>query len=277
VSSIDPRRPANSSAPPALALGRTDLVELTAQHEVEEGNAMAAFQYAAKFVCGKPGGEELARGIYFTAINVHNPTEKDVRFRKKVAIAGRREQGGPVSGFVDAKLGPDEAFEIDCPDIRQHAPSNDDFLKGFVVIESEVELDVVGVYTAAGEDGQVRTLDLEPVTPRRAGAGLPDLVPRPDPQGSFCRRDKQGNLIVTVANQGSGDAGWSQTSVLFAPGGTFAQPTPPIPAGGSVDLVFPIPPRCFDPDCNFRIIVDSAGQVLESDEGNNIVAGTCRG
>jgi hypothetical protein len=129
---------------------------------------MAAFQYAAKFVCGKPSAEELAPGTYFTAINVHNPTDREVSFRKKVAIAGRREQSGPVSDRFDAKLGPDEAFEIDCPDIREHAHSDADFLKGFVVIESEVELDVVGVYTAAGGDGEVRTLDIEPVTPRRA-------------------------------------------------------------------------------------------------------------
>jgi hypothetical protein len=238
---------------------------------------VAPFQYAIKFVCGKPAGGELAPGVYFTAINVHNPTERGVRFRKKIAIAGRREQPGPVSRFFDAKLGPDEALEIDCPDIRKHAPVRGEFLKGFVVIESESELDVVAVYTAAGDERQVETLHMERVPPRRAQAGLPDLIPLPDPKTGFCKRDAQGNLIVTVKNQGSADAGASTTTVVFAPGGTFSRPTPPIPAGGSVNVSFPIPGQCFDPDCSFRIIVDSSNQVTESNETNNTASGTCLG
>jgi hypothetical protein len=238
---------------------------------------MAAFQYAAKFVCGKPGADELAPGVYFTAINVHNPTERDVAFRKKVAIAGRGEEPGRVSEFFDARLGPDEALEIDCPDIRRHAPEGEDFLKGFVVLESETELDVVAVYTAAGGDGGVETLHTERIPPRRGQAGLADLIPLGDPESGFCRRDDRGNLIVTVKNQGSADAGASTTTVHFVPGGAFSQPTPPIPAGGSADLLFPIPGVCFNPDCDFRIIVDSANQVTESDETNNFASGTCRG
>jgi hypothetical protein len=130
---------------------------------------MATFQYAAKFACGKPGADELAPGVYFTAINVHNPTEHEVSLRKKIAVAGRREESGekPKTLF-DAQLRPDAALEIDCPDIRAHADVPEEFLKGFVVLESEVELDVVAVYTAAGGDGQVETLHTERVPSRRA-------------------------------------------------------------------------------------------------------------
>jgi subtilase family serine protease len=145
------------------------------------------------------------------------------------------------------------------------------------VLESETELDVVAVYTAAGEDGQVETLHVERVPPRRAQAGLPDLIPLADPKTGFCRRDNKGNLIVTVKNQGSADAGASTTTVVFGPGGTFSQPTPPIAAGASVDLTFPIPAVCFNPECSFRIIVDSGNQVTESNEGNNTASGTCLG
>jgi hypothetical protein len=239
---------------------------------------VAAFQYATKFMCGKSDGGELAPGVYFTAINVHNPTEDDITFRKKFALPGRgsEQSGDKPEKHFDAQLKPDAALEIDCPDIRKHTGVDERFLKGFVVLESDVELDVVAVYTGAGGDGQVETLHTERVPPRRRQAGLPDLIPLPDPQTAFCKRDDQGNLIVTVKNQGSADAGASTTTVHFAPGGTFSQPTPPIPAGGSVDLLFPIPPACFDPDCSFRIIVDSASQVIESDEANNIASGTCR-
>jgi CARDB len=237
-----------------------------------------AFQYAAKFVCGKSDGDELAPGVYFTAINVHNPHERDVTFRKKFALPGREaeESGETPKQPIGADLRPDATLEIDCPDIRAHTGVSNGLLKGFVVLESDVELDVVVVYTAAGGDGQVETLHTERVPPRRAQAGLPDLIPLADPQTGFCKRDDQGNLIVTVQNQGSADAGASTTTVHFAPGGTFSQPTLPIPAGGSVDLIFPIPQACFDPDCDFRIVVDAASQVAESDETNNIASGTCR-
>lgn len=244
-------------------------------------------QYAVKFVCGKSSGEVVAPGVYYTAINVHNPANQEVRFRKKVAVALPGEQPGPVSEFSEAKLAPDQALEIDCPDILRHASTPEeepaDFLKGFVVIESDVELDVVAVYTATGRGEQVVTLDVERVSPRRrrpAEEGLPDLIPVPDPRPGvgFCRLDDRGRLLVTVKNQGTGGAPPSTTTVDFIPGGAFDLPTPAIPAGGSVDLPpLSIPPSCFDPDCNFRIIVDSKNQVVESDKGNNFASGTCVG
>lgn len=234
------------------------------------------FQYAVKVVLGKSDGEVVAPGEYWTAINVHNPTYTTVKFRKKVAIALPNEQPGPVSRPpFEAKLGPDEALEIDRRDIFRHVDS-DRFLKGFVVIESPVELDVVAVYTAAGREGSVETLHTERVGPRRLEVGLPDLVPVPDAQGFFCKRE-DGNLIVTVANQGSAPAGPSTTRVDFGAHGTTDLPTPALAAGTSFDLTFPIPPRCFDPDCEFRIVVDVNNDVVESDEGNNFASGVCRG
>src|SRR6266478_254979 len=114
------------------------------------------FQYAVKFICGKSSGRIVAPGAYFTAINVHNPTEKLIRFQKKIAIALPFEKSVKPTKFFDAKLGPDEALEIDCPDILRHLEAQPTFVKGFVVIESENELDVVAVYTAGVE--RVETL-----------------------------------------------------------------------------------------------------------------------
>lgn len=240
----------------------------------------SALQYAVKFICGKSPGRIMAPGVYFTAINVHNPTEKPVAFRKKFAIALPLEKPGPVSQFFDAKLGPDQAMEIDCADILRRTQTAAGFLKGFVVIESDVDLDVVAVYTAGGATGQVETLHIERVSARRLTAGLPDLVPVPDPRPGvgFCKRDTQGRLVVTVKNQGNADAPASTTTVDYSPGGSFQLPTPAIPAGGSVDLPpLNIPGVCFDPDCDFRITVDSANQATESNEGNNSAAGRCIG
>lgn len=130
------------------------------------------FEYAVKFVCGKsqpnPTQQQVvASGTYFTAVNVHNPWGTPVQFRKKFAIALPSEKAGDVSQFFQTQLGPDRAFEIDCGDIFNHLHSNAPFLKGFAVIESPSELDIVAVYTAAGSTGYVETMELERVPARR--------------------------------------------------------------------------------------------------------------
>jgi hypothetical protein len=53
------------------------------------------------------------------------------------------------------------------------------------------------------------------------------------------------------------------------------QNTPAIPAGGGVDLMFKAPAICFDPVCDFRILVDADRRVGKSDEGNNATEVSC--
>jgi hypothetical protein len=60
------------------------------------------FQYAVKVVCGKSDGKVVIPGKYLTAINVHNPTETAIGFRKKFAVALPSEKPGPVSEFFQA-------------------------------------------------------------------------------------------------------------------------------------------------------------------------------
>lgn len=235
-------------------------------------------QYAVKVVCGKSKGVVVAPGEYFTAINVHNPNERAIDFKWKFAAAQPGERRGPVSKFSNVRLGPDEAFEIDCPDIFHKMETKEGFLKGFAVIESALELDVVAVYTAAGATGRVETMEIERVKPSRQGGeeSKPDLIPVPDPKLGFCRR-KDLKLTVTVKNQGSADAGPSITTVDFGALGTPSLPSPALAAGASIDLVFDIPAGCFDPNCEFKITVDSKNQVNESNEGNNTASDECRG
>jgi hypothetical protein len=124
--------------------------------------------YAVKFICGKSPGKIVAPGVYFTAVNVHNPTERGIAFKKKFAIALPSEKPGRVSKLFEAKLGPDQALEIDCPDIARLTDTPPgEFVKGFVVLESATELDVVAVYTASGRTEDVQVLEIERVPPRR--------------------------------------------------------------------------------------------------------------
>lgn len=108
----------------------------------------------------------------------------------------------------------------------------------------------------------------------------PDLVPF-SPSGTdpiaFCRLEQNTLLRVTVRNQGNDNAPASKTTVTFV-NKPFTLDTPPIPAGGSVDLLFSLPPAgCFSPDCLFKITVDSNNQVNETNEGNNNADGRCTG
>ena len=131
-------------------------------------------QYAVKILCGSSEGREkerthgdprVASGRYFTAINIHNPSARAVvaRFKVAVALPGKP---GPVSRFFDFKLGPDQAFSIDCRELHERVGATGAFTDGFTVIESEAELDVVAVYTAAGDRGEVQSLEMERVPAR---------------------------------------------------------------------------------------------------------------
>jgi hypothetical protein len=159
----------------------------SAAHAQPPDDAGALLQYRVKFVCGPADGTLLPLGHYFTAINVHNPIEdefaKPNSFRMKFAVAlpGLGLAGHTAfTGFFDVTS--DDALELDCPTILGRAgtlcPSEPaGFCKGFVVIESRTELDVIAVYTAADQNTrQVTTLHTERVVPHCPMRT--DVVPR---------------------------------------------------------------------------------------------------
>jgi hypothetical protein len=157
-----------------------------------------ALQYSAKFVCGEAerekglhdlfgkehkkkqdgdkdhdeddrsgrAGDQVAEGRYYTAINVHNPTERPAAIRVKFAQALENGKPGPISRFFDIQLEADQVISIDCGQIHRAFGIKEQFLDGFAVMESDVELDVVAVYTAAGEHGDVQALHTERVPAR---------------------------------------------------------------------------------------------------------------
>ena len=105
-------------------------------------------------------------------------------------------------------------------------------------------------------------------------AYAPDLVPVADMAGRLCRL-RDGKLLVTVRNQGASPAVASAIEVAFGSGETVAKVAPALASGASIELLFDIPPHCFSRDCRFRITVDSASAVEESNETNNVASGLC--
>ncbi|HYR07666.1 MAG TPA: hypothetical protein VEQ60_07850 [Longimicrobium sp.] len=139
------------------------------------GACATEFQYAVKVVCGEVPRDEnqdfpspVAPGRYWTAINIHNPTKcHDARFRWKVAIANPGRPG-PISAYSRTiTLRPDEALELDCQQVMQAvqhlAPR---FVKGYAVLESDIELDVVAVYTGTPGPCGSNSFHTERVRPR---------------------------------------------------------------------------------------------------------------
>ncbi len=134
------------------------------------GACTSEFQYAVKIVCGQvnPAGAAggftpVAPGQYWTAINIHNPDKcRPANYRWKIAVA-LPGQPGPVPVYQDARpLDPDMAIEIDNEQILKRAP----FVKGYAVIESDIELDVVAVYTSSGGPCGGNSFATERVAPR---------------------------------------------------------------------------------------------------------------
>lgn len=163
-------------------------------------------QYAVKVVCGtvpECGPSEqhppVAPGMYFTAINIHNPSKCDrVTFRWKVAQANPGKPG-KVSGFQDSSLGPDEAVEIDCEETKRLLNiANLTFLKGYVVLESAKELDVVAVYSGTqGPNWPLNTFHTERV-PSRCVPVCEDLTLPLNTGVADWRVVTTGNLVVNL-------------------------------------------------------------------------------
>jgi len=110
---------------------------------------------------------------------------------------------------------------------------------------------------------------------------LPDLVPdNPAGMAGYCNVDDSNNLIVYVKNQGEADAPASSVKVQFNLSSgvqEFFGTVEVIPVGETKSVSFTIPFGCFNPDCDFTITVDSGENVLESQELNNSVNGSCIG
>ena len=151
-------------------------------------------QYSAKFVCGSAPVDNrfVEPGNYKTTINVHNPSEKTVDFRRKVALAAL-QRDGTISKFVYGKIEPDAVQAFDCDDfwtLAGVAPPS--LIDGFLVIESNIPLDVTGYYTST--DARVTTTVAPAIHVEKIAART---IP---PRGAFCREDSPTETRIDLAD-----------------------------------------------------------------------------
>jgi hypothetical protein len=143
-----------------------------------KGLSSSGLQYATKFLCGRMehhdrdddpgrGREAVAEGDYHTAINVHNPSKSAAALRFRFSSTLPDGKPGAISHFAEIKLGPDQTISLGCGEVYELLHAKPGFIDGFAEIDSNVELDVVAVYTTAGEHGQAATLETERVPVRK--------------------------------------------------------------------------------------------------------------
>jgi hypothetical protein len=127
---------------------------------------MAYYQYTVKYLCGEGDGEILGRGVYRTAINIHNPhtfLQQPICWKVlSPTLDGTPTPPGPWQQLPEG-LPPDWGMEINCRLISQFAGGRP---TGFVVIHSPNELDVVAVYTVERLDQPAVQLEIETIAPR---------------------------------------------------------------------------------------------------------------
>lgn len=135
------------------------------------------WQYSAKFLCGSSANDvELVKGVYTTAINIHNTSPyQQVQFRIKAVVVyseSLKNSEGTVlvSPYQGESLVSDDAMGVNCNDIRalfpaQQPPAN---FEGFLVIQvlgrlvpaTPDPLDVVANYSARADTFGVTTLNV---------------------------------------------------------------------------------------------------------------------
>ncbi len=125
------------------------------------------YQYAVKFICTAniPGTSQTTDafppGSYMTAVNIHNPHYRKIKFKMKLASPLG------ISKFFPGGLEGDGVQRITCAQIRDFDIHLIHGFEGFLVIESPYSLDVTAVYTAAGKNGHVVSMDVEQIKERR--------------------------------------------------------------------------------------------------------------
>jgi hypothetical protein len=157
------------------------------------------FEYSVKVTCSllsTSNDQALAKGVYRTVINIHNPTDTQITFGRKGVVS--LPEGTPagefnVTSFKKTTLEPNAALQIDCLNIVNLFCSIDpiciDFVSfdGFLVINSPVELNVFAVYTARHSDGEVETMQVENIGAKEVIKAI--NVVNGDTTGKSCGQD----------------------------------------------------------------------------------------
>ena len=262
--------------------------------------------YPVKITCVPhfgPASPALMPAKYRTAVNVHNPWDMPANIEKWVTLSYPQGEPSIMSEHVNEVLNPWWAFDVDCKHMKndfvfplQLAPnaSTDSATmppkvpggKGFLVIKSDRELDVVAIYTSRAEtattaNGVGTSIDVEYIKPHKRGDSMPPSMPdltvkiAPNnesivencPTASTCEFD----VPFRISNTGPVAAGPFDLLLDADPSYSTVISYGGLAAGADINDTFRFGPgaSCHDPDCTTSAKVDNSNTVPESDETNN--------
>ena len=272
-----------------------------ANHSVSAQPPANTYMYAVKIVCVPelgPADPALVPAIYRTAVNVHNPWPQAARIVKWVTLSPPQGEPAIIGEQRHTEtLEPYQAFDVDCVHMAtkfgldgRQVPGG----KGFLIIQSDQNLDVVGVYTSEEltgarvprrATGVGLGLDIEYIQPKIAQvvSQNPDLTVSitADP-GADCPSDSctiHVEFVITNASTvdvvSSFDIFIEMTAVPSHLTKTLT--VSGLAAGASQSFSETLPGFCFVSDCTAWVTVDSANVIAESDETNNMDTATTIG
>jgi len=249
-------------------------------------------------ICGvqpEPKNMQLVRGFYGTAINILNTKSDPVRIRKTLVLTfpPKAEKPGRSFPIAQHRVPGRLALEVDCYDVLDEVFKGqfpERYIKGFVIVESEDQLDVTAVYTTAGLDreGQVTSvtsIDVEQIAAAPPKNMCPDLAIRDIGPPSVSCPGGGGTCVTkleyTIANIGNAAAGPFMSRAVLDPRQSVVvdETIAGLAAGAGRPVTVTTPPggNCFDPDCTVTVTVDPMNAVPECKEDNNTQAKTTPG
>jgi hypothetical protein len=223
--------------------------------------------FPVKYACGETRpADTLAPGSYRTVINVLNLS----RFQSRVGWIFSSGSGGAGFEGASALIPRYGSFSMDCPFIIRNLQAQGlevgPFAEGFITIVDLNDND------GDAENTPTRVTALYSALHKQVH-NLPDLLPIRREQ-TWCRRDSQRRLIVTIANQGEANAPASTTRIAITSGNSFNRVTPALTPGTQADLA-PIPVPTGEGTFTFTITADVPDVIREMNETNNSAIGSC--
>ena len=247
------------------------------------------FTYSTKIVCVPelgPAFPALIAGRYKTAVNVHNPGDQWANITKWLTLSPPQGQPPITGSQIQETLGPWYAFDIDCPHMKndfglpQGAQTTGG--KGFLVVQSDVELDVAAIYTQIVQrpNGVGSSMEVEYIEGRhRVITHGPDLTVQvylPTIILSGCATgtgDCTLKWFFKLSNLGDVDYnhGWEVKYELSNNAPETRAANVSLSPGQTVNISQTITGmnNCFVPNCTTKVTIDPYNAIVELDETNN--------
>lgn len=160
-----------------VALGAAMMTTEVSAQGASDDNRPTSFVYSAKFLCGTVEGPDSAGAVaeppvkpgnYATDIDIHNFQNETVELAVTVTTDQFRRSGETQT----LRIGPDSSTQLSCRDLVEllgREIASRSFVKGFVEVETETEVEIAAVYTSKSVETRRESPDVGTTVDLRTG------------------------------------------------------------------------------------------------------------